>query len=145
MPQVNNAIRSVKCPYTGEILTTVPVLRPDLAVIHAQRADRAGNVLVEGIIGIQKECTFAARTTIVTVEEVVADLRGLAPNAVIIPSWTVAAVVVAPRGASASYAHGFYDRSNAFYLEWDAISRDRQRFHEWMETHVLASPADHSL
>jgi len=139
LPRVNPRIRTVTCPYTGEVLATVPALRPDVAIVHAQRADRAGNVLFEGIVGIQKECVFAARRSIVTVEEIVNDLRPGGPNAVVLPAWTVGAICVAPRGAHPSYAHGYYRRSNAFYLEWDAISRDRETFLAWMRRHVIES------
>ena len=137
LPKANPNIRSVTCPYTGEVLTTVPALRPDVAIVHAQRADRAGNVLVEGIVGIQKQCVFAAKHSIVTVEEVVDDLNPGGPNAVLLPAWTVSAVCVAPRGAWPSYAHGYYGRSNAFYKAWDTISRDRDTFLAWIRQHVL--------
>jgi len=141
LPRVNPSIRSVTCPYSGEVLSTVPSLRPDVAVIHAQRADRAGNVLIEGIVGIQKECVFAARRSIVTVEEVVDDLRPGGPNAVVLPAFTVDTICLAPRGAYPSYAHGYYRRSNAFYREWDAIARDRETFLAWMRQHVLRHEA----
>jgi glutaconate CoA-transferase, subunit A len=138
LPKVNPAIRSVVCPYTGERLATVPALRPDVTVIHAQRADSAGNVLIEGIVGIQKQAVLAARRAIVTVEEAVEDFSPRHPNTVILPSWTVSAVVVAPGGAHPSYAHGYYKRDNAFYRKWDEISRDRAGFLAWMEANVLA-------
>ncbi len=140
LPKVNPAIRFIRCPYTSERLATVPALRPQVAIIHAQRADREGNILMEGIVGVQKECVYAARRAIVTVEEVVDELRPGGPNAVILPSWTVDAVALAPRGAYPSYAHGYYARSNAFYKEWDAISRSRERFHDWMRAHVVPTP-----
>jgi glutaconate CoA-transferase subunit A len=140
LPKVNPKIRTVVCPYTGEMLATVPALRPDVAVIHAQRADRAGNVLLEGIVGIQKECVFASRRSLVTVEEIVDDLRPGGPNAVVLPHWTITAVAEAPRGAFPSYAHGYYERSNAFYKAWDTISRDRNTFLDWMNQHVLDQP-----
>jgi glutaconate CoA-transferase subunit A len=134
----NPNIRSVTCPFTGEKLAAVPALRPDLAIIHAQRADRAGNVLIEGIVGVQKEVVLAAARAIVTVEEVVDDLRPPSPNTVVLPYWTVSAVVVAPGGARPSYAHGYYGRDNAFYTAWDTIARDRETFLGWMAAHVLA-------
>lgn len=137
LPKVNGAIRSVRCPYSGQVLATVPALRPDVAIIHAQRADRAGNVLIEGVTGIQKECAFAAQRTVVTVEELVDDLRPGSVNAVVLPAWTVSAIAVTPRGAFPSYAHGYYERSNAFYIAWDAISRDRATFRQWIENNVL--------
>ena len=134
----NANIRSVECPFTGERLAAVPAIRPDVAIVHAQRADREGNVLVEGITGVQKEVVLAARRAIVTVEEIVDDLRAPSPNSVVLPHWTIVAVVEAPGGARPSYAHGYYERDNAFYLAWDAISRDRDRFTEWMRERVLA-------
>lgn len=137
LPGANPKIRSVTCPYTGEMLSTVPALRPDVAIIHAQRADRAGNVLIEGIVGIQKECVFAARRSIVTVEEIVDTLAPGGPNAVVLPAWTVGAICVAPGGAYPSYAYGYYERSNAFYLRWDAIARNRDTFLTWMRDHVM--------
>ena len=137
----NANIRSVECPFTGERLAAVPAIRPDVAIVHAQRADREGNVLVEGITGVQKEVVLAARRAIVTVEEIVDDLRAPSPNSVVLPHWTIAAVVEAPGGARPSYTHGYYERDNAFYLAWDAISRDRARFTEWMRERVLALPS----
>ncbi len=143
LPKVNPNIRSVSCPYTGEVLATVPALRPDVAIIHALRADRHGNVLLEGIVGVQKEAVLAARRAIVTVEEKVDDFGPRSPNAVILPAWTVSAIAVVPGGAYPSYAHGYYKRGNAFYKAWDEISRDRATFLAWMETNVLArTPAD---
>ena len=143
LPEVNPNIRHVTCPFTGERLAAVPAIRPDVSIVHAQRADRVGNVLVEGIVGIQKEAVLAAQRSVVTVEEVVDDLGTSSPNSVVLPSWAVDRVAVAPRGAAPSYAHGYYARSNAFYVEWDAISRDRERFQAWLDEHVLStSPAE---
>jgi glutaconate CoA-transferase subunit A len=133
---VNTNIRSVTCPFTGEELAAVPALRPDVGIVHAQRADREGNVLVEGIIGVQKEVVLASATSIVTVEEVVDDLRAPGPNATILPHWTVTVVVEAPGGARPSYAHGYYGRDNAFYKGWDDIARDRETFLQWMGENV---------
>lgn len=133
----NGNIRSVECPFTGERLAAVPAIRPDVAIVHAQRADRAGNVLIEGITGVQKEVVLAARSALVTVEEVVEDLRAPSVNSTVLPYWTIAAVVHAPGGARPSYAHGYYARDNAFYIAWDAISRDREQFTRWMREHVL--------
>ncbi len=133
----NANIRTIECPFTGEQLAAVPAIRPDVAVIHAQRADRQGNVLIEGIVGVQKEVVLAARRAIVTVEEVVDDLHPPSVNSVVLPYWTVAAIAEVPRGARPSYAHGYYTRDNAFYLAWDAISRDRDGFRRWMNAHVL--------
>jgi glutaconate CoA-transferase, subunit A len=139
--EVNPNIRSVTCPFTGEELTAVPALRPDVSIVHAQRADRDGNVLIEGIVGVQKEAVLAARRSIVTVEEVVDDLAAPSPNSVILPAWTVDAVAVAPGGAAPSYAHGYYPRDNAFYRAWDGIARDRDRFRNWLDEHVLDAAA----
>jgi glutaconate CoA-transferase subunit A len=129
-------LATVTCPFTGEVLTAVPALRPDVTIIHAQRADRAGNVQMWGITGVQKETVLASQRAIVTVEEIVPELE-LRPGGVVIPSWALDAVCVAPGGAHPSYAHDYYDRDNAFYLEWDAISRDRDVFLDWMRHHVL--------
>jgi glutaconate CoA-transferase subunit A len=142
LPAVNPSIRSVTCPYTGEILATVPAIRPDVAIIHALRADRDGNVLLEGIVGVQKEAVLAAKRSIVTVEEIVDHFGDRSPNAMILPSWTVTAVARVPGGAYPSYAHGYYKRANAFYKDWEAISRDREAFLSWMRENVLAQSAD---
>jgi glutaconate CoA-transferase subunit A len=141
LPGVNDEVRSVTCPYTGETLATVPALRPDVTILHAQRADRKGNVLLRGIVGAQKEAALAARVLLVTVEERVDDLE--APmNSLVLPHWVVAAVVCVPGGAWPSYAHGYYPRDNAFYRGWDEISRDRASFTGWMDRHVMGT-ADH--
>ncbi|MDQ7829706.1 MAG: CoA-transferase [Armatimonadota bacterium] len=137
LARVNPNVRWITCPFTGERLAAVPALRPDVTIIHAQRADRQGNVLLEGIVGVQKEAVLAARRAVVTVEEVVDDLRSGGPNAVVLPAWTIDAVVVAPGGARPSYAHGYYGRDNAFYTAWDGIARDRETFLAWMREHVL--------
>ncbi len=142
LPKVNPAIRSVTCPYTGEQLATVPALRPDVTVIHAQRADRAGNVLLEGIIGVQKQAVLAAKRALVTVEEVVDDFGPRSLNATILPAWTLSAVCVVPGGAFPSYAQGYYRRDNAFYLAWDEIARDRDTFLRWMTANVLDKTAE---
>jgi glutaconate CoA-transferase, subunit A len=142
LTKVNPTIRSVTCPYTGEELATVPALRPDVAIIHAQRADRAGNVMLEGIVGVQKEAVLAAKRSIVTVEEVVDDFGPRSPNAVILPAWTVTAVAIVPGGAFPSYAHGYYKRANAFYKTWDAIARDRDAFLKWIDENVMKKSAE---
>jgi glutaconate CoA-transferase subunit A len=138
---VTPTIRSVTCPYTGEVLATVPAIRPDVAVIHALRADRDGNVLLEGIIGVQKEAVLAAKRSVVTVEEIVDDLGSTHRNAVILPSWTVTAIAEVPGGAYPSYAHGYYKRANAFYKAWDAIAKDRDSFLAWMGENVMKKDA----
>jgi glutaconate CoA-transferase subunit A len=122
----------ITCPFTGEQLTAVAALRPDVTVIHAQRADRAGNVQLWGITGIQKEAVFAAGRSLVTVEEIVDELEPR-PGAVVLPSWVVTAVALAPRGAHPSYAQDYYDRDNDYYRRWDAVSRDREAFTAWLK------------
>ena len=137
LPRVNPNIRHVTCPFTGERLAAVPALRPDVAIIHALKADRAGNVLLEGIVGVQKEVVLAATRSLVTVEEIVEDFGARSANAVILPSWTVAAIACVPGGAYPSYAHGYYTRANAAYKAWDAISRERDSFLAWIKANVL--------
>ena len=138
LPKVNPNIRSVTCPYTGEVLATVPAVRPDVAIIHALKADREGNVMLEGIVGVQKEAVLASKRSVVTVEEIVDDFGPRNANAVILPSWTVTAIAKVPGGAHPSYAQGYYKRDNAFYIAWDKISRDKTVFLKWMEENVLA-------
>ena len=142
LPKVNPQIRKITCPYTGEELATVPAIRPDVGIVHALRADREGNVLLEGITGCQKEVVLASKRTIVTVEEIVDDLRAPSPNSVILPSWTIGAVVAVPGGAHPSYAHGYYTRDNSFYIAWDKISREREGFLAWMEENVMSKGPD---
>jgi glutaconate CoA-transferase, subunit A len=137
LPAVNPGIKTITCPYTGEVLATVPAIRPDVAVVHALRADREGNVLLEGIVGVQKEAVLAAKRSLVTVEEIVEDFGPRCANAVILPSWTVTAIACVPGGAHPSYAHGYYSRDNAFYIAWDRISREREGFLAWMRENVL--------
>jgi glutaconate CoA-transferase, subunit A len=132
LARVNPNIRFVKCPFTGESLACVPALRPDVAVIHAQKADREGNVLLEGIVGVQKEAVLAAKRSLVTVEEVVDDFGPRSANAVILPKWTVSAIAAVPGGAKPSYAHGYYARDNSFYVAWEGIAKDRETFRAWM-------------
>jgi len=142
LARVNPNIRTVTCPFTGEELAAVPAIRPDVTFIHAQKADRKGNVLIEGIVGVQKEAVLAAKRAVVTVEEVVDDLHAH-PNACVLPSWTVSAISVVPGGAHPSYAHGYYPRDNASYIAWDKIAADRETFLDWMKQNVLdASPED---
>lgn len=137
LPEVNPRIRAIACPFTGEQLAAVPALRPDVGIVHAQRADRRGNVLLEGIVGVQKEVVLASKVAIVTVEELVDELGDTGLNGVVLPGWAIDAVVHAPRGAWPSYAHGYYERDNAFYAAWEPISRDRDAFRRWMSDHVL--------
>lgn len=138
LARVNPNIRSITDPFTGEALAAIPAIRPDVAMIHAQKADRHGNVLIEGILGVQKEAVLAAKRSVVTVEEIVDDLRGnVHVNACVLPNWAVTAIAKVPGGAHPSYAHGYYPRDNAFYKAWDAIARERDTFRAWMEEHVM--------
>ncbi len=138
----NPSIRSVVCPYTGEHIATVPAINPDVTILHAQRADRQGNVAIHGILGAQREAALAAHTLIVTVEEIV-DALPPAMNAIVLPHWIVSAVAHCPGGAYPSYAQGLYSRDNNFYQLWDAIARERDGFRAWMERHVLGT-RDHA-
>ena len=142
LSQVNPQVREVCCPYTNASIATVPAINPDVTILHAQAADRQGNVLIQGIVGAQKEAALAASTLIVTVEEIVESLA--APmNAIVLPHWVVTAIAHVPMGAYPSYAHGYYARDNAFYVAWDEISRDRGSFNEWITRHVFGS-RDHA-
>lgn len=141
MNAVNPDIKFIDCPFTGEKLACVPANRPDVAIIHAQKADRDGNVRIEGIVGVQKEAVLASRRSIVTVEEVVDEFPPARDSGVTLPNWVITAVAVVPGGAHPSYAHGYYQRDNAFYVAWDEISRDRATFAKWIQDNVLdASP-----
>lgn len=134
LPDYTDTIAPITCPFTGERLTAVPALRPDVGIIHAQQADRHGNVGIWGIQGVQKEAILASTRSIVTVEEVVDELD---PRVTVtLPSWVVTAIAVVPTGAHPSYAHGFYERDNGFYLGWDEISRDRDSFAAWIDEHI---------
>ena len=125
LPAANPMIRSVTCPYTGEVLATVPALNPDVTIVHAQRADAQGNAQIWGLLGVQKEAAFASARVIVVVEELVEESTIRAdPNRTLIPGLIVDAVVVEPWGAHPSYAQGYYDRDNQFYIAWEPISRD---------------------
>jgi len=137
LPKVNPRIQHVTCPFTGEELAAVPAHRPDVAIVHALKADRAGNVLLDGIVGVQKEVVLASKRSIVTVEEIVEDFGPRSFNAVILPAWTVGAIVKVPGGAYPSYAQGYYKRDNAFYISWDKIARERETFLAWMKANVL--------
>ncbi len=141
LPKVNGRIKSITCPFTGELLAVVPAIRPDVAVIHAQKADRRGNVLIWGIVGVQKEAVLAAKRSIVTVEEIV-DQLDAPSNACILPSWVVSAVSLTPGGAYPSYAQGYYERDNKFYQSWDNVSRSREKFLAWMELNVSSKSVD---
>ncbi|MET3650742.1 CoA transferase subunit A [Dyella japonica] len=138
LPARNPNIRHVTCPFTGESLAAVPAINPDVTILHAQRADREGNVAIDGIIGAAREAALAAQTLIVTVEEIVDELPP-AMNAIVLPYWIVSAVVHCPGGAYPSYAQGHYTRDNAFYQHWDAIARERDSFKAWMNAHVIGT------
>lgn len=138
LPKYNKNIKFIECPFTGERLAALPAIRPDVTVIHAQKADRKGNVLIWGVVGVQKEAVLAAKRAIVTVEEIVDDLDA-PPNAVVLPSWVIGAVCQVQGGAFPSYAQGYYPRNNSFYKQWDAIARDRDTFQAWMQRHILGT------
>ncbi|GGB42810.1 3-oxoadipate--succinyl-CoA transferase subunit A [Roseibium aquae] len=137
LPSVNPNIKSVTCPFTGEELAAVPAIRPNVAVIHALRADRKGNVFLEGITGVQKEAVLASKRSIVTVEEIVDDFGARSPNATILPHWTIGAIAQVPGGAHPSYAQGYYGRDNGAYIAWDRIAAEREVFLSWMEENVM--------
>jgi glutaconate CoA-transferase subunit A len=136
LPAQTDTIKPIICPFTGEVLTAVPALSPDVTIIHAQRADRKGNVQMWGILGVQKEAVLAAKRSLITVEEIV-DSLDPKPQEVVLPSFATTYVAVAPGGSHPSYAQGYSLRDNAFYTEWDAISKDRDSFLRWMEANVL--------
>jgi glutaconate CoA-transferase subunit A len=138
LPKFNSRIKFIECPFTGERLAAIPAHRPDVTIIHAQKADRRGNVLLWGVVGVQKEAVMAAKRAIVTVEEIVDELNA-PPNSLVLPSWVVSAVCQVRSGAFPSYAQGYYQRNNAFYKRWDEISRERESFQNWIERHVLGT------
>ncbi|HWZ61094.1 MAG TPA: CoA-transferase [Gemmatimonadaceae bacterium] len=141
LPAANPAIRTVTCPYTGEILATVPALHPDVTIVHAQRADAEGNAQIWGLLGVQKEAAFAARHVIVVVEELVdAAVIRADPNRTIVPGLIVDAVVVEPWGAHPSYAQGYYDRDNDFYVAWEPISREPAALARYLDEFVYGVP-----
>src|SRR6058998_239158 len=141
LPRANPRIKSVACPYTGEVLATVPALNPDVTIVHAQRADARGNTQIWGLLGVQKEAAFASERVIVVVEELV-DERVIRsdPNRTLIPAMIVDAVVVEPWGAHPSYAQGYYDRDNDFYVAWEGISRDPDKLARYLDEFVYAVP-----
>jgi glutaconate CoA-transferase subunit A len=137
LPVANPRIRTVTCPYTGEELATVPALNPDVTIIHAQRADASGNAQVWGLLGVQKEAAFASKRVIVVVEELVDEAVIRAdPNRTLIPGMIVDAVVVEPWGCHPSYAQGYYDRDNDFYVAWEDISRDPAATQRYLDEFV---------
>jgi glutaconate CoA-transferase subunit A len=137
LPRVNPLIKTIVCPFTGEELAAVPALNPDTAIIHAQRADENGNAQIWGLIGVQKEAAFAALNTIVVAEEIVSEsvIRS-DPNRTLIPGMIVSAVVHEPFGCHPSFAQGFYDRDNDFYVRWREISQNEALFNRYLEEWV---------
>jgi glutaconate CoA-transferase, subunit A len=138
LPLHTSTIKTIECPFTGEQLAAVPAINPDVGIIHAQRADRHGNVQIWGLVGVQKECVLSAKRSIVTVEEIVDELTPV-PNSIVLPSWTLDAVCEVPNGAHPSFAMGYSVRDNAFYKAWDEISKDRDSFTAWINTHILGT------
>jgi glutaconate CoA-transferase, subunit A len=137
LPRANPAIRTVTCPYTGEVLATVPALNPDVTIVHAQRADAQGNAQIWGLLGVQKEAAFASERVIVVVEEIVDESVIRAdPNRTLIPGLIVDAVVVEPWGAHPSYAQGYYDRDNDFYIGWEKTSREPAALASYLDSFV---------
>src|SRR3954452_8462376 len=138
LPEHTSNIKPITCPFTGEELTAVPALELDVAIVHAQRADRDGNVQMRGLTGVQKEAVLAAKRSLVTVEEIVDELEPV-PNAVVLPKWVVTHVAETPHGAHPSYTHDYYERDNAYYREWDGISKEREGFEAWLAEEVLST------
>jgi glutaconate CoA-transferase, subunit A len=139
--RANPQYRTITDPYSGEVLNTVPALHPDVAIVHAQRADANGNTQIWGILGEQKEAAFAARRVIVTAEEIVDEAVIRAdPNRTLIPAMVVSAVCHVPYAAHPSYTQGFYDRDNAFYLEWDKLSASPDSVRAWLDAWVYGLP-----
>ncbi len=136
----HDSVKTVACPFTGETLAAVPALHPDVTILHAQQADRSGNVLMWGITGINKEAALAASRVLVTVEEVV-DRLAAVPGGVVLPSWVIDSVAEVPGGTYPSYTAGYSERDNDAYVRWDAISRDRDTFRSWIDQHVMHATA----
>ena len=138
IPGANSRIKQVTCPFTGEVLAAVPALRPDVTVVHAQRADRSGNAQVWGLLGVQKEAAFASKKVIVVAEELVSESVIRAdPNRTLIPGNIVSAVCIEPWGAHPSYAQGYYDRDNDFYVKWDEIARTEESLKAYLDQFVF--------
>jgi glutaconate CoA-transferase, subunit A len=135
-------VKPITCPFTGEQLVAVPALRPDVSIVHAQEADREGNVQLWGIPGVQKEAVLSADRALVTVERIVDELRPQ-PGGVIIPGWVIDVVAEAPGGSQPSYSLGITTRDNDFYRFWDKLSRDREEFRSWMQEHILTEVKAH--
>ena len=134
--KINPNVKWISCPFSGEKLVAIPAIRADSCFIHAQKADAKGNILIEGITGVQKEAALGAEKVVVTVEEIVDELS-THPNATILPHWTIDAIAKVPGGAHPSYTQGYYKRDNATYLEWAKISTEREVFLKWMQENVL--------
>ena len=132
LPEHTDTIKTITCPFTGEQLTAVPALDLDVGIIHAQQADRQGNVQLWGQVGVQKETVLGAKRSLVTVEEIVDELIPR-PNSVVLPRWVISRVALAPGGAKPSYAQDYYDRDNQAYRDWDAVSKDSEKFGAWLE------------
>ncbi|MCI0445074.1 CoA transferase subunit A [bacterium] len=140
LPQVNDNIRKVQCPYTGESLATVPALNPDTTIVHAQRADASGDTQIWGLMGVQKEAAFAAKNVIVVAEEIVEEkLIRSDPNRTLIPGFIVSAVVHEPWGCHPSFAQGYYDRDNDFYVNWRNTSKDIKKFNAYLDEWVFGT------
>jgi glutaconate CoA-transferase, subunit A len=138
LAEQTETIKPITCPFTGETLMAVKALNPDVAIIHAQRADRDGNVQLWGITGVQKEAVLSSERSVVTVEEIVGSLEPK-PGAIVLPAWTVSYVARVPNGSHPSYAAGYTQRDNGYYVAWDAIARDRGTFGRWLEQHVFSA------
>jgi glutaconate CoA-transferase subunit A len=132
-----DSVKVIDCPFTGKKIALVASLNPDVSIIHAQRADKKGNVQIWGIVGIQKEALLAGKASLVTVEEIVDELSPV-PGGTTIPGWAIDFVAEAPRGAHPSYADGYYERDNEYYKAWDSISRDRESFLAWLSETIVA-------
>ena len=133
----SSSIKTINCPFTGEDLTAVPAINPDVTIIHAQQSDKLGNIMMWGITGVAKEAVFAAKKVIVTVEEIV-DRFSPKFNSIIIPNTQINAIALEPKGAWPSYASGYYERDNSAYIAWDEIAKDRESFLKWLELKVMS-------
>ncbi len=136
LPDNTKNVAFIDCPFTGETVAAVAAINPDVGIVHAQRADREGNIQIWGIAGVQREVLLASTRTIVTVEEVVDELDPR-PRDIVIPAMAVDFVCEVPGGARPSYALGYYERDNEAYRAWDGISRDRSHFTAWLSEKVL--------
>jgi glutaconate CoA-transferase subunit A len=134
----NKYIKSVRCPYTGEVFSTVPALNPDVAIIQVQRVDESGNAQIWGLMGVQKEAAFASKRVIIVAEELVnSDVIRRDPNRTLIPGMIVNAIVIEPFAAHPSYAQGYYDRDNQFYVDWYDISKKQESMEKYISDWIL--------